>query len=1451
MATITWTGAAGDGNYNNPVNWSPQQVPGAVDTAVINTASPTTITAGNDSIQGLSLNKNVTLAVSTGTSLTVGSGTGTTTVANAGTIALNSTYYDSDLIINAAKVTLNGGGTVLLGNGDDNNRIVASAAGDQLVNANNTIVGAGQIGAGTSLAFTNQASGIVDANASNQLVVNTGTATAVNAGLFESTAGSGGLVLQTAINDGTAGRIAANGGTVLLNGATIEGGTLSSAAGSSIQVVSTSTLDGTANQVTNAGSLVVNTGETLSVLGTVNNTGVLSLQSTYYDSDLVFGPGGSTPGTATLTGGGSVVLGDADSNNRIYGAIAGDTLVNLNNTISGSGTIGAGQLNLVNDGTISATGTSNALFLQTSSLINTGLIEAVGSAGLVVQAVISNAGGTVASAGGTVQLAGGTIAGGVLASSAGGSFAVVSSGTLDGSAAAVTNLGTVEVNTGCTLTALGTLTNQGVLGLNSTYYDSDLIVGSATLTLNGGGTIALSDSDTADRIYGAAGADVLDNVNNTIEGSGQIGAGQLTLVNEKAGIIDSTGAQGLTLNTGSLVTNDGLIEATGTGGLAIESTVNSSAGGTILAAGSDVYLNGADLQGGLLSSSGTGAFIGNGQTTLDGSAYKLVNTGAIEVSTGDTTTLLGTITNQGTIGLNSTYYDSDLVVGGATVTLTGSGVVVLSDSDTADRIYGATGSDVLVNVNNTIEGSGQIGAGQLTLVNDRAGIIDSTGAQGLTISTGSTVVNDGLIESTGTGGLAIASAVDDGGGGTLLAAGSTIYLNGADLIGGLLKSTGAGQFVGNGQTTIDGSAHTVTNAGTIEISTGDTTTMLGTINNQGTIGLNSSYYDSDLIVASPTLTLNGGGTVALSDYSANRIYGQSASNVLDNVNNTIQGAGQIGAGQLTLVNGGTIAATGSNALTVNLGSTGANTAGGQMLGMGAGGLVFQNGTYGNSGLIQADSGSSVTFQSGAVLTNDSASGTLTGGSYGAVSAGGTATAAASFTGAAVAEDAARLILSGAGSEISFGGTAIETSLKSIARNGSLSVLGGRNYTTKNIIANNGTLALGGGTFSDRLLNQNSAGTLSGFGTLSGDFKDAGVVNASGGTLDIKGLSNSLAGRLSGSGTLAFDHGTTTLGSGTVLGVSEIALINAATLNIAAPVSFGGTFDVVGRETLSGAGTFTNTGLFEQTGHALATISDPFANAGTVSVAGGGTLAFAGGLANTGSILDSGVFTDTAALTGGSLTVAAGAAATLASGGASPSTLATLTTAGAVNLNGTLTVTGDYDNTAAGRGNSYTPFAGVTGTVDGQGTRLAVVGVDGTTITSSGGTLTIAVASGGSAHFEIENTGPAGSAALRGALQTTVNGGSITGTALSGNGVTAGSFGPIAAGATSGVYTIHDSGGPLNGQAIHLASDFANVAGLTIDIVAAPNAPAVPPALAGYWRPDLTHDLLALPGQHAV
>ena len=899
------------------------------------------------------------------------------TFTNAGTVSIGANQYNTDLIVTSPTVTLTGGGTLSLAN-DPNNRIYGASATNVLVNSNNLIEGAGQFGIG-QLIFTNSAAGIVDANVSNQLILNTGTHSVTNAGLLEATAGSGGLVIQSNVSNGSTGRIAAAGGNVFLaSGADIMGGTLSSSGTGTILDSNSATLGALSGKLTNTGTVVLQDNTTLNLLGTLFNKGVIALNGNQYNTDLISGSG-TTTSTVTLSGSGTIALNDS-GNNRIYAAAAGDTLINLNDSIVGAGQIGVNTgLLLVNDATINAVG-NNRLTINTGATdINNALIESNGAGGLYLDDTINNSGGgTILAATGNVFLSNATLQGGIVNSLAGVSVIDINNATFDGSKQTVTSEGVVNVSDDTTLTLLGTITNTGTIALNGNQYNTDLVAGGATVTLTGGGTILLNNSGN-NRIYGTVASDVLVNVNNLIEGAGQLGVGQLTLVNGAAGVIDANDGAGLVLTGGATaVTNSGLIESTGTGGLTIETAVNGSTGGTILANGGNVYLNGAIIQGGLLATGANGGvFDVNGNSTLDGSASTVTVAAASDVTINDnrTLTLLGTIANSGIIAINGNQYNTDLVVGSATATLSGGGTILL-DNNGNNRIYGAVGTDKLINVNNLIEGAGQIGAGQLSLVNQAAGIIDANDTSGLVLNGGSVaVVNNGLIESTGSGGLFIQSAVDSSGGGTILANGGNVYLNGGSLQGGVFQSQAGGVLVADGGGALDGSAHLFTNEGTVSVGDRQTLTLLGAIANQGTITVSSNQYFSDVIINSPTLTLTGAGTITLAAGGpGSRLYGASGADVLDNVSNTINGGGQLGAGQLTLINSGVIAGSG---MVINLGSTGMNTASGQLLGLGAGGLTLQNGTYTNLGTIQADNGSSVTFQSGAVLTNDNAGGTLT------------------------------------------------------------------------------------------------------------------------------------------------------------------------------------------------------------------------------------------------------------------------------------------------------------------------------------------------------------------------------------------------------------------------------------------------------------------------------------------
>jgi hypothetical protein len=137
----------------------------------------------------------------------------------------------------------------------------------------------------------------------------------------------------------------------------------------------------------NAGMMTVGDGALLPLSGVINNTATITLDSSGNTTVLQLIQSG-----VTLDGGGQIILSDSD-HNFISAASAGVTLTNVNNTISGAGQLGDWQMILVNQGTIVATGT-HTLTIDTGSNVvtNSGILEATGIGGLVVDGDISNSG---------------------------------------------------------------------------------------------------------------------------------------------------------------------------------------------------------------------------------------------------------------------------------------------------------------------------------------------------------------------------------------------------------------------------------------------------------------------------------------------------------------------------------------------------------------------------------------------------------------------------------------------------------------------------------------------------------------------------------------------------------------------------------------------------------------------------------------------------------------------------------------------------------------------------------------------------------------------------------------------------------------------------------------------------------------------------------------------------
>jgi len=123
--------------------------------------------------------------------------------------------------------------------------------------------------------------------------------------------------------------------------------------------------------LSNAGdSVTVSNNTTLTVGGNVSNNGTITLNSTGNDVELNIGA------SLTLSGSGSLVLGGSCTTCDYVLGASGSTLT-INQGVSGYGTIGYGELVLVNNSTINANGSGDSLEIDPSAAsTNTGTMEA-------------------------------------------------------------------------------------------------------------------------------------------------------------------------------------------------------------------------------------------------------------------------------------------------------------------------------------------------------------------------------------------------------------------------------------------------------------------------------------------------------------------------------------------------------------------------------------------------------------------------------------------------------------------------------------------------------------------------------------------------------------------------------------------------------------------------------------------------------------------------------------------------------------------------------------------------------------------------------------------------------------------------------------------------------------------------------------------------------------------
>jgi hypothetical protein len=397
-----WNG--GDGTYPTQ-NWSQPGVPNAAGDIVEILSGKVVYPAGdNFTISELIIGPGATLDMQGGTLTVLGLVIDGVLV---GLVDNGMIIVEGDpptLVINGTTTVMSGGGFTATGSGDEieftgnvfNSGLLTASAESVGIDNNAGCISASDCGTVTfEAAVWNDEGGTIKAWSGGLVAFNDSTVT--NDGRIEAKFGGVVDVSHSTITQGCDGVLAATGynSEINLDHATVVGGTLETSCGGLIQTIcGDSVFDGVT--IACGSNVLVNDQTSLALQDTIDNHGTITLAAAP-DPSLVI------DGCVTLTGHGEVVLsGDGDN---IVGGAGGGVLDNVDNTISGAGSIGDGQLTLINEscGVIDANLAGQTLTIDTDHAVtNRGTLEASNGGTLLVDDAVTG-GGSALVAGGVVH----------------------------------------------------------------------------------------------------------------------------------------------------------------------------------------------------------------------------------------------------------------------------------------------------------------------------------------------------------------------------------------------------------------------------------------------------------------------------------------------------------------------------------------------------------------------------------------------------------------------------------------------------------------------------------------------------------------------------------------------------------------------------------------------------------------------------------------------------------------------------------------------------------------------------------------------------------------------------------------------------------------------------------------------------------------------------------------